>query len=336
MCNLGLLRRTEPNARSSIAASLIQGVYFLEQDRQQKRVDHHERLAPIWWKFFDFQLIEMLTDNADSSIFGAIFKYQPHTFDESRPPKYVIAFRGIIMEPDTRSQDLLIGMKLILNALALDPRYKTSLEYVQNITAQVGPENVWLAGHSLGAAIALQIGKTMAGQGLLIDAYLFNPPDLSVLSDMLTNPMILTPLFMPFGGLVSNSVASGLSVLLKGTTNNTQQNDPFVKLCEWKPYLFVNQNDPICSGYIGYFEHREATKKWGLIGVLSIAAKVTFGSFGSAVYGRDGDAPHLIPTAQLIKNVHPMTVEFKLAHGIRQWWASDLNLESVTYKFDNT
>ncbi|XP_074284472.1 GDSL esterase/lipase At4g10955-like [Silene latifolia] len=319
---------TEPNHKSSIAASLIRGVYILEQDRQQKRVDQ-SALAPRWWEFFGFELKETFKDNAgdaDSSIFGAIFMYQPHTLNEdgdiqsqSRPPKYVIAFRGVIMEPDTRCQDLLISTKLLLNELTQDPRYQTSLERVQEKIEQVGAENVWLAGHSLGAAIALQIGKTMAKQGLPIDSYLYNPPDLSYFSGTITKPVVgmtvmLSCIFFPV-------VILGFSLLLlKNTILNIHQSGSFMKLCEWKPSLFVNQNDPICRGYIEYFKLRKTMKKLGLCGIL-----ITGG-------GRC-DQPHFIPTAQLVKNVNPEIVRFKLAHGIRQWWDPVLNLESVAYEF---
>ncbi|XP_074284052.1 GDSL esterase/lipase At4g10955-like [Silene latifolia] len=134
--NTRTLLRSEPNQKRSITASLIQGVYVSERDHQQNRVDHNA-LALIWWKIFDFELIQLLVDNdVESTIFGAIFEYKPRDNrnenddipPQNRPPKYVIAFRDIV--------------------------------------AQVSPENVWLTGHSLGAAIALQIGKTMARQGI--------------------------------------------------------------------------------------------------------------------------------------------------------------------------
>ncbi|XP_074284477.1 GDSL esterase/lipase At4g10955-like [Silene latifolia] len=328
---------SEPSQKRSITASLVQGVYVSERDRQQKRVDHNA-LAPIWWKIFDFALIQMLVDNdTESSIFGAIFEYQPSDNPnenddippQSRPPKYVIAFRGCLMKSKTRYQDLHKGARLFLNKLTRDPRYQTSLEYVQDIVAQVGPENVWLTGHSLGAAIALQIGKTMARQGRLVEAYLFNPPYPSAPFDMLTNQKYKTRF-----RVVSSLATAAVSVVLKGTTENTQQYDPFTILSPWKPYLFVNQYDPFCCGYIGYFEHREYMEKKGFSGIERVAAKDTLVSIVSGACGKDGDAHHLIPTALLVTNSHPTKVEFKIAHGIHQWWAPYLNLQSVTYEFD--
>ncbi|KAH9627119.1 hypothetical protein KSS87_019629 [Heliosperma pusillum] len=328
---------SEPNQRRSIIASLVQGVYVSERDRQQKRVDL-DALAPIWWEIFGFELIQLLVDNdAESSIFGAIFQYQSHNNlnengdipPQSRPPKYVIAFRGCLMKSETKYKDIKKGLKFFLNRLTRDSRYQISLEYVQDIIAQVGPENVWLTGHSLGAAIALQIGKTMVRQGRLVEAYLFNPPYPSAPFDMLTNEKYKTRF-----RVVSSLATAVVSAVLKSTPdNNAQQYDPFMILSPWKPYLFVNQNDPFCCRYIGYFKHREYMERKGFSRIERVAAKDTLVSIVSGACGKDGDAHHLIPTALLVTNSLPTKVEFKIAHGIHQWWAPGINLQSVTYEF---
>ncbi|KAI3927087.1 hypothetical protein MKW92_049065 [Papaver armeniacum] len=90
--------------RRSIAACLVQGVYVLEHDRQEKR----QALAPPWWEFFDFQLLVTLVDDVDSSIFGAIyeFKLEANNYHSAEIPRHVIAFRGTMAERDSVSQDL--------------------------------------------------------------------------------------------------------------------------------------------------------------------------------------------------------------------------------------
>ncbi|XP_074283801.1 GDSL esterase/lipase At4g10955-like [Silene latifolia] len=331
---------SEPNHRRSITASLTQGVYVLEHDRQQKRIDHNA-LAPIWWQFFDFRLIQMLEDHVDSSIVGAIFEYQPinsnqdeHIPPESRPPKYVIAFRGSLFKPYTQLRDGQLGAKLSLNRLTHDTRYQTSLKAAQEVISKAGAQNVWLAGHSLGAAIALQIGKSEAREGFLVDTYLFNPPYPSVPIEMLGNPKHKARFH-----LASSLLIAGLSVALKvintdkNSSTTTGNYDPFTKLSTWIPNLFVNPYDPICCEYIGYFEHREKMKSWGVGGIERIAAKDTLVSLVSGAFGRDNEALHLIPSAVLVKNLHPKKLEFKIAHGIHQWWAPHLNLQSQTYNF---
>ncbi|KAL0340973.1 UNVERIFIED_CONTAM: GDSL esterase/lipase [Sesamum radiatum] len=83
--------------RRSVAASLVQGVYTMERDRQQNRPDH-QALAPPWWQFFNFKLNQILVDNHDLSYFGAIYEfnslYPYHSYSGQRPPQYVIAFRA--------------------------------------------------------------------------------------------------------------------------------------------------------------------------------------------------------------------------------------------------
>ncbi|KAL9254412.1 GDSL esterase/lipase-like protein [Drosera capensis] len=83
--------------RRSVAASLVSGVYTLERDRQEK-CDSKQALAPPWWEFFHFRMIRPLVDDADNSIFGAIYEFEPKTSQLSKSgkgsPRYVIAFRA--------------------------------------------------------------------------------------------------------------------------------------------------------------------------------------------------------------------------------------------------
>ncbi|TXG50678.1 hypothetical protein EZV62_023202 [Acer yangbiense] len=67
---------TNVHHRRSVAASLVQGVYVVERDRQQKR-EGSLALASPWWEFFNFQMLRQLKDDVDSSIFGAIYKFKP-------------------------------------------------------------------------------------------------------------------------------------------------------------------------------------------------------------------------------------------------------------------
>ena len=87
--------RKNEDHRRSVAASLVQGVYVVEQDRQKKRKGS-QALASPWWKSFNFQMLEQLEDDVDSSIIGAIYKFEPPAFHSNLPtdgcPCYVIAF----------------------------------------------------------------------------------------------------------------------------------------------------------------------------------------------------------------------------------------------------
>ncbi|KAF5953296.1 hypothetical protein HYC85_006152 [Camellia sinensis] len=50
--------------RRSVAVCLVQGVYILEQDRQENR-QGPEALAAPWWELFHFRLHSQLVDDAD-------------------------------------------------------------------------------------------------------------------------------------------------------------------------------------------------------------------------------------------------------------------------------
>ncbi|XVF12665.1 hypothetical protein REPUB_Repub08aG0138500 [Reevesia pubescens] len=95
--------------RRSVAASLVQGVYVLERDRQQNR-QALQAHAPPWWDYFNFQMLRVLVDDVDSSILGAIYEFKSFTFNykhsTQNAPKYVIAFRGTINKSNIRSRDL--------------------------------------------------------------------------------------------------------------------------------------------------------------------------------------------------------------------------------------
>ncbi|KMT16022.1 hypothetical protein BVRB_3g051990 [Beta vulgaris subsp. vulgaris] len=325
-----------PDHRRSVAASLVQGIYILERDRQQKRAGH-KALAPIWWDFFHFQCIQILVDQVDSSTFGAIFEYKRYNSDyfhlmgyQSVPPKYVIAFRGTLAKPDTRKRDYYLDIQLALNGLTRNSRYQTAFQAVESILVQCSPRNVWLAGHSLGAAIALQVGKDMAKKGCYIETYLFNPPYTSAPVEKLDNP------YLKSGARIATSVVTaGLSLALKGTKNKyiTHQHDPFTILSSWIPYLFVNPQDPICCEYIGYFEHREKMEGWGVGAIERIATKNSVVGLLSGAVGRDGEALHLIPSAFVVKNMIVREQELKVAHGIHQWWEPHTYWQPKLYQY---
>ncbi|KAK4403670.1 GDSL esterase/lipase [Sesamum angolense] len=117
--------------RRSVAASLVQGVYTMERDRQQNRPDH-QALAPPWWQFFNFKLNQILVDNHDLSYFGAIYEfnspYPYHSYSGQRPPQYVIAFRGTIKKPGNREQDFKLNLHFMLHNLNNSTRYQIGLE----------------------------------------------------------------------------------------------------------------------------------------------------------------------------------------------------------------
>ncbi|CAN1300102.1 GDSL esterase/lipase At4g10955 [Linum perenne] len=302
---------SDPHHRRSVAASLVQGVYILERDRQLKRQPPIS-LAPTWWEFFHFKLLRQLVDDVDRCIFGAIFEYRPpppsshghHSLDAS--PRYVIAFRGTLTKPDSFARDIELDLHIIRNGLHETSRFEIALRAVRNMVSAVGDSNVWLTGHSLGAAMAMLAGKTMAKTGTFVQAFLFNSPFFSAPIERIRDKRV------QHGIRIANSViTAGLAFASK----KTNMEDPFVALSSWVPCIYANAGDPICSEYIGYFEHR---KKMDEIGI--------------GVVGRDSEPLHLIPSAILAVNLSPCQ-DFTEAHGIHQWWRPDLLLQSKLYKY---
>jgi hypothetical protein len=133
----------------------------------------------------------------------------------------------------------------------------------------------------------------------------------------------------------SSVVNAGLSKL---AVNSSQHHyDPFVVISNWIPYLFVNPADPICSEYIGYFEHRKKMEEIGVGQLGRLATKDSMTSMFSRVLGleSDSEALHLLPSAYLTIN-RGQVPDFNAAHGLHQWWNPYFPCQSVLYKYNTT
>ncbi|ESQ38439.1 hypothetical protein EUTSA_v10028954mg [Eutrema salsugineum] len=170
--------------RRSVAASLVQGIYVSERDRQLQREGPELALSPLWSEFFGFRLIRKLVDDADHSIFGGIYEYnKPHSQTAKSlelSPRFVIAFRGTVNKADSISRDIELDIHVIRNGLHTTTRFEIAIQAVRNMVASLGDgSSVWLAGHSLGASMALLTGKIIARTGVFLECFAFNPPFLS-------------------------------------------------------------------------------------------------------------------------------------------------------------
>ncbi|KAL6979450.1 hypothetical protein U1Q18_021113 [Sarracenia purpurea var. burkii] len=320
--------------RRSVAACLVQGVYILERDRQESR-HGSQALAPLWWEFFHFRLHSRLVDDADHSIFGAIYEFKPASDCNSliinESPHYVIAFRGTLTKGDAVLRDLQLDLHVIRNGLHQTSRFEIAMQAVRNTVAASGNFNICLAGHSLGAAMAMLAGKTMAKAGIFLEAFLFNPPFFSAPIERIKDKKVKQGI-----RIASSFIAAGLTVALKARHQQQQRNhveDPFVALSAWVPCLFVNPGDHICSEYIGYFEHRKKMEEIGAGGIERLATQNSLGGLLMSAMGKESEDPlHLIPSANLIVNLFPAE-DFKRAHGIHQWWKPDLHQHSKVYNY---
>ncbi|GAA0172180.1 hydrolase [Lithospermum erythrorhizon] len=256
----------------------------------------------------------------------------PVNLSGHNPPRYVIAFRGTINKPGSRSQDLKLDLHFICNCLHQCSRFHHGLEIAINIVLKEAGNgnnnNVWLAGHSLGSAIALLVGRDMVKMGFHLETYLFNPPFASPPIQQIKNEKLKD------GIRIANSfLTAGIAVAVGhhiSRNNYYQESDPFTVLSKWVPYLFVNPSDPICCEYIGYFEHRD---KMVRIGGGKIGKLATQNSVLSLISGGQGSEPiHLIPSGYMTINLSPCQ-DFKQAHGIDQWWRTDIYCEFKLHQF---
>lgn len=328
---LNLICRKNEDHRRSVAACLVQGVYIIERDRQEQR-KQAEALAPPWWKFFHFHLRTKLVDDADSSIFGAIYEFkQPNSENNHSTndgPRYVIAFRGTLTKGDAFLRDFELDVCFIRNGLHQTSRFEIAIQAVRGLVATYGSSSIWLAGHSLGSAMAMLVGKSMAKTGIYLESFFFNPPYLSAPIETIKDKKVKHGI-----RIATSVITAGLAFATKNNHQSHQQVDTFGALGAWIPRLFVNPTDPICSEYIGYFEHRKNMEKMGAGAIEKLATKHSLsGLLMSAMGKQSEEAVHLLPSANVNVNRTP-ALDFKDAHGIHQWWRPGLHLESKIHKY---
>ncbi|XP_066314875.1 GDSL esterase/lipase At4g10955-like [Miscanthus floridulus] len=330
-----------PHHRRSVMASLVQGVYVLERDRQCNRQGPDAR-APAWWRFFHFELRQVLIDAADGSIFGAVYVFQPplHLLDPTAAasaPHYAVAFRGTITKKGSAKRDLELDLQLVRNGLEGKSRFRAAMQAIHDTLADAAGQHgrVWLAGHSLGSAIATLGAKTLVRAGApALPTFLFNAPFVSAPVERIGDRRLRQ------GIRIANSfVTAGVAaVLQRGGGGGSVHEASFAVMAAWVPNLFVNPADPISAEYVGYFDHRRKMEAIGAGAVGRLATRnsvkdllLGIGKGGSG--GGGGCEPlHLFPSAVLTVNRVP-SPDFKTAHGIHQWWRPDLSLECTAHYY---
>ncbi|XP_078431345.1 alpha/beta-Hydrolases superfamily protein [Wolffia australiana] len=319
-----------PNHRRSVAASLVEGVYVLESDRQERRVGD-EALAPPWWEFFRFRLLTRLVDDADSSIFGAVYELT-EPGPPAGAPSRVLALRGTLTKPDTISRDLELDLHFLRHGLHATSRCAAAVQAARDLAhhGRRSGSTVWLAGHSLGSTLATLAGKAMAKEGIFLESFLFNPPFISAPVDRIKDRKLKHGL-----RVAGSFVAAGLALAAqaRAPAARTGEESAFAALAPWVPRLFVNPADLLCCEYVGYFEHREKMDELGIGHVERIATRHSLGGLLlGAIYGGDYHAAHLLPSAELTVNLGP-TTDAHAAHGIHQWWCPGLTLKRSVHLY---
>ncbi|KAL6845052.1 hypothetical protein ACP4OV_024547 [Aristida adscensionis] len=325
-----------PHHRRSVMASLVQGVYVLERDRQWSRQGADAR-APPWWSFFHFELRQALVDAADGSIFGAVYAFQPplHLPDPAAAagaPHHVVAFRGTIAKKRTARRDLELDLQLVRSGLEGRSRARAGVQAVRGAVAAAAaaaegkPERVWLAGHSLGAAIATLGGKALAreGAGAALPTFLFNAPFVAAPVERIRDRRVRQGV-----RVVGSFVTAGVAAVLRRGGGGADE-ATFTALARWVPDVCVNPADPISAEYVGYFDHRRRMEAIGAGAVGRLATRNSVKDLLLGIGKGGGEPLHLFPSFVLTVN-RGASPDFKAAHRIHQWWRPDLALECTAH-----
>ncbi|XP_062009056.1 GDSL esterase/lipase At4g10955-like [Rosa rugosa] len=307
------------NYKRTVIACFIQAIYLLELDRQENR-DADNALAPKWWIPFKYKLTQTLIDERDGSIFGAILEWDRSAaladFVVMRPsgaPRAVLALRGTLLKGPTMRRDIEDDLRFLAwESLKGSIRFKVALEALKTVAERYGSSNVCIAGHSLGAGFALQVGKALAKEGMYVETHLFNPPSVSLAMSFrnigeragFAWKRFKSMLPMSSETQVNNEEDKAIGFGLKNWLSGLK-GPPGVGLGKWVPHLYVNNSDYICCSY---------TDPDGIEG--NNAGKENVGPSST--------------TGQVAAKLFVMSKgnqKFLEAHGLEQWWSDDLELQ---------
>ncbi|TVU38800.1 hypothetical protein EJB05_12190, partial [Eragrostis curvula] len=295
------MSRDSEEHRRSIAACIVRGVYIMEKERDKRRTP---RLAPAWWESFHFRCCEVLNDRK-GFIFGAIFEYAPPdgAWRHQSAPRYVVAFRGTMPWQSTRFADLHHDLKIALNEQHEFGRYRdarhTVAELLNGIACGRVPAGiVWLAGHSLGASIALDVGRqVMEERWWCLPTFLFNPPHVSVWP--VINKLGMAEKARRDLYFKSFMVKAMLAKTVR-QPHERSMTELFERLAPWVPELYVHDRDFICQGFVDYFEQRQKMlEKSGVFqSVAEVAMKLSYRDMWTSSPSHDtssgnGDEPRV-------------------------------------------
>ncbi|KAF8700428.1 hypothetical protein HU200_034366 [Digitaria exilis] len=331
--------------RRCVAACIVNGIYIMESDEPS--------LAPAWWESFGFRLLgapltfkcecvlcltkTKLFAHRPCPIYGAILEHSPPPGSRRHPsaPRYVVAFRGTLPR---HPGDMHLNLRILANKQHACGRFRDARDkvamFLDSIAAAAAAPNgrsgaVWLAGHSLGASIALDVGRTMMArknkQGWNLPAFLFNPPQVSLAPSMLPHTLRRVAKGVIYPTSYAAKAALGTTVL---RTHERDMDTLFDTLAPWVPELYVHERDVICQGFIDYFEQRHKMLNRWLRPVAEVAMKlslrdmiISLSTSGTETGEDQRVRPHLLPSARLWKNS-----SYHDAHGLEQWWRPDSEL----------
>ncbi|CAK8538728.1 unnamed protein product [Lathyrus sativus] len=315
-----VVNRKDANYKRRAIASLVQAAYLLELDRQENRTQDNS-LASEFWIPLNYKPTQILIDQRDGSIFGAIFEWD--RFKPFKPigaPRAVLALRGTLIRVPTVRRDFVDDFRFAAwESLKDSVRFKVATDAVKSVSKTYGCRNVCIAGHSLGAGLGLQVGKELAKERINVETHVFNPPAVSLaislgnigemaeyvwsgIKDMLPSGTEAQVSNSVDEAQVSNSVDETYIIRLKKMISRLSCfMDSGLGRRRWVPHIYVNKNDWISYFYI----HTHGTKE------------------------EIGNVENVDPTVE--QNEAKLFVvsmedqKFREAHGLKQWWSNDGN-----------
>ncbi|KAJ3695055.1 hypothetical protein LUZ60_000432 [Juncus effusus] len=321
----------------SIMSCMVQGAYMVEKDRSEKR---NHWLAPDWWENFHYELHDKLIDDHDDSIYAIVLRFKEHP-QHSNPiyspeiaPRIVIAFRGTMLDIMHGIQDCILDLYVCIGGLDKRSRVQNAIEKVQMLVDEVGPSNVWLTGHSLGAAMATVIGKYMLKEkDTKLNTFLFNPPFGKIPLDII--PLISDKVKKKMHG-INTCLKAAKALVSEGSREKSHDINDVAKLSSWIPNIFVHSNDPICMDYINHFKRIKDLVNCRDSLLTKLFASTSTREKLSDVASEGVELSHILPSASLWinkqamdpkKHRNPVDDLFE-PHKIYHWWQPDLQLEA--------
>ncbi|GLJ24845.1 hypothetical protein SUGI_0475260 [Cryptomeria japonica] len=312
----------DPKDRRRIAACLLNVVYQLERGNE---------MVNEWCNLLKFEVAEKITETIQGNerIFGAVFKWVGESrrvgeVEELQFPSEVVAFRGTI------SEGIYVLRKDIENIWkAINARHASmsgvdiGLHYLQRSIERQRPHNIWIAGHSLGAAIAVAAVRKMKREDRdKIEAHLFNLPFLS--------PRLPEVKFFEMVGRALAAVRDSWRSLALCAPNALDYKmiddeilrglyNDFIGVRDWIPNIYVGNSDPISCSYIPYFE-----KMQGIYEQRSRSLYERMKYLFCFEVAQERTPCHLLPSARLF-------VKDTNNHHLGQWWSRSLKLEGKIF-----
>ena len=160
----------------------------------------------------------------------------------------------------------------------------------------------------------------MAEKGKLVEARLFNPPHPTVRNGRPFGSIsVLKPprWLVSTVGVLHEVTLRALSAMTQEAEVVKEERKRFESLKSWRPSLYVNTHDPICSAYITFFRAAQylPPQLRGLAGTPhSIRQSILW------VVGVESRPHHLIPRAKLVIHTHHKeALNLLKPHTLLQW-----------------